>query len=73
MRFEAPAGSLPATQVRGMFASGGSLYYAVTGGALNRIGFNPGVTGTPGPGITGSPVLVDSSRDWTAPGMTLTP
>jgi hypothetical protein len=73
VRFEAPVGSLPAAQVRGMFASGGSLYYAVSGGALNRIGFNPGVTGTPGPGITGSPVLVDSSRDWTAPGMTLTP
>jgi hypothetical protein len=74
VRYEAPTGSLPASQVRGMFASGGQLYYASSsGGGLYRIGFSPGVTGSPGAGVTGSPVLVDASRDWTAPGMTLAP
>ncbi len=72
VRYEASAGSLPAAQVGGMFASGGSLYYADRdNGDLYRVGFDTGVTGAFGPGVTGSPSLVDSSRAWEAPGLTL--
>lgn len=74
VRFEADAGALPASRVRGLFETGGSLYYADRAdGRLYRIGFDAGTTGSPGPGVTGTPTLVDASRDWTAPAMTLAP
>ncbi|MCB0907395.1 MAG: hypothetical protein KDB63_09795 [Nocardioidaceae bacterium] len=72
MRFEAPAGALPAADVRGMFVSGGWLYYASDAdGALRRIAFDAGTTGNFGPGVSGAPQLVDSSRDWRSRGLTL--
>ena len=73
MRFDAGAGSLPAASVRGMFVSGGWLYYAsATDNALHRIAFDTGTTGSFGPGVTGSPQTVDTSRDWQSRGLTLT-
>ncbi len=72
VRFEASAGALPAANVRGMFLSGGDLFYAEGDtGDLYRIPFDAGTTGAFGPGVTGSPSLVDSSRDWSAPGLTV--
>ncbi|MFZ0324089.1 MAG: malectin domain-containing carbohydrate-binding protein [Actinomycetes bacterium] len=63
-RYDVDSGALNASQVGGMFLSGGSLYYALrSDGDLYRVGFNAGVSG--------SATLVDSSRDWTAQGMTL--
>jgi hypothetical protein len=74
IRFVADHGSLPASQVRGMFVSGDYLYFAQAGtGHLMRVAFDPGVTGAPGAGIVGTPTTVNSSRNWTAPGMTLAP
>lgn len=64
VRFDVDPGALPTSEVRGMFLSGGSLYYAVRGsGDLFRVGFDAGVTG--------APTLVNDTRDWNAPGMTL--
>ncbi|MEZ5094814.1 MAG: hypothetical protein R2731_00920 [Nocardioides sp.] len=55
-----------------MFTSNGWLYYAESAtGDLYRLGFDAGVTGSFGPGVTGSPVLVDASRTWSAPGVTV--
>lgn len=72
MRFESPAGALPAADVRGMFVSGSWLYYAsATDGDLRRIAFDAGTTGSFGPGVTGTPQLVDTSRDWRSRGLTL--
>ncbi|MCB0907396.1 MAG: hypothetical protein KDB63_09800 [Nocardioidaceae bacterium] len=74
VRFVADRGSLPAARVRGMFVSGDYLYFAQSRtGHLMRVGFDPGVTGAPGAGIIGTPTTVNSSRNWTAPGMTLAP
>jgi hypothetical protein len=72
MRFETTTGSLPAADVRGMFAAGGWLYYASSAdGALRRVAFDAGTTGSFGPGVTGTPQLVDASRDWRSRGLTL--
>lgn len=74
MRFAADPGSLPVDQVRGMFISGDYLYFAQAGtGRLMRVAFDPGITGAPGAGVVGAPTTVNSSRNWTAPGMTLAP
>ena len=74
MRFQADSASLPARQVRGMFLSGGYLYFAeARTGHLMRVAFDPGTTGAPGAGIVGVPALVNDNRNWTAPGMTLAP
>lgn len=63
-RFTADAGALNPSDVRGMFITGGKLYYAQTSdGDLYSVPFNGGVTG--------AATLVNSSRSWTAPGMTL--
>lgn len=73
MRFDAGAGALPAAQIQGMFISGGWLYYASSvDGVLRRVAFDAGTTGSFGPGVTGSPQAVDSSRDWRSRGLTLT-
>ena len=73
MRFDAGAGALPAAQVQGMFISGGWLYYASSvDGVLRRVAFDAGTTGSFGPGVTGSPQTVDTSRDWRSRGLTLT-
>ncbi len=72
VRFEASAGALPAASLRGMFLSGGELFYAEGAtGDLYRIPFDAGTTGAFGPGVNGSPSLVDSGRDWSAPGLTV--
>ena len=54
--------SLSPSRVAGMFLSGTNLYFAdASSGKLYRIGFKNGV-------VSGSAVLVDSSRNWRARG-----
>ncbi len=72
IRYDVAPGALPVSQVRGMFLSQGSLYYARSdNGFLYRVGFASGTPGNPGAGVTGSQVLVDSSRSWAGSGLTL--
>lgn len=64
VRYQVDGGALDAANTRGMFLSGGDLYFARSGsGDLYRVPFDGGVGG--------SATLVDSSRDWAAPGVTL--
>jgi hypothetical protein len=64
VRYDVDAGSMDASQVGGMFLSGGSLYFGLrSNGDLYRVGFDAGVTGPA--------TLLNASREWTAPGMTL--
>ncbi|MBI5087696.1 MAG: PKD domain-containing protein [Actinobacteria bacterium] len=64
-RFTATAGSLSPNRVRGMFLSGGNIWFADTNsGNLLRIGFSGGA-------VTGSASTVDSTSDWRARAMFL--
>jgi hypothetical protein len=67
MRYAA-GGSFAGSNVRGMFLSNGKIYYAdnATGanGRLTSVNFANGA-------VSGSPTVVDSSRDWRARGLAM--
>ncbi|MGE3587478.1 MAG: PKD domain-containing protein [Ilumatobacteraceae bacterium] len=64
-RFTASAGSLSPNRVRGMFLSGGNIWFADNNsGNLLRIGFASGA-------VTGSATTVDTTVDWRARAMFL--
>jgi hypothetical protein len=64
-RFDVDAGALSGYAVRGMFLDGGTLYFADrSSGDLLKVDFTGGVVGS-------SATVVDATRDWAAPGMTL--
>jgi hypothetical protein len=64
VRFEVDGGALDPAQVRGMFLSGSTLYFAQRGsGDLSSVPFDAGVAGPA--------TLVNSTRDWVAPAVTL--